>query len=101
MAQATPRDEPGRELMALFLEYLIGRMNEALLPAPAKIFDEAGVDITPKKLVLPPAELAVIRSLLADNAVTFASVRKGDFGDFARQVAEEFPVGEDGEVSFQ
>lgn len=41
---------------------------------------------------LTASEMEVIRKLLADNSVTLASVRRGNFGEFAKRVAEEeFP----------
>lgn len=44
------------------------------------------------------SELEVIRKLLTDNSVTLAHVRRGDFGQVAKQVAEEFPFDETGNV---
>lgn len=44
------------------------------------------------------SELELIRKLLSDNAVTLASIRRGDFGTVAQQVAEEFPFPEEGTV---
>jgi hypothetical protein len=44
------------------------------------------------------ADFEMVRKLLADNSVTIASVQRGDFGDTARRVAEEFfPLPEDGD----
>lgn len=92
MAKATVTEDPGRQLMAKFLEYLLGRLDEATR--------EASIDGAPPT-VLQAAELSVIRQLLADNAITFSSVQRGDFGAFAKKAAEEFPVSESGEKLFQ
>ena len=40
------------------------------------------------------AELNLIRQLCADNSVSFASIKRGDFGEVARSVAEDFPFPE-------
>lgn len=47
---------------------------------------------------LSAAEIAQIRQLCADNSVSLASIRRGDFGDTAKRVAEEFPFQLDGGV---
>lgn len=44
---------------------------------------------------LAASEMEVIRKLLADNSVTLASVRRGNFGETAKRVAEEFPFEDD------
>lgn len=41
-----------------------------------------------------PAFLEFTRKLLADNAVTLASVRRGDFGDVYKKAAEDYPFEE-------
>lgn len=47
---------------------------------------------------LSAAEIAQIRALLADNSISFAHIRQGNFGDTAKRVAEEFPFDEEGRV---
>lgn len=44
---------------------------------------------------LPASEMEVIRKLLADNSVTLASVRRGNFGETAQRIAEELPFEDD------
>lgn len=87
MASATQAD-PGRELMGLFIQSLKTRL----------LADQAEGEL---RVALSAAELNVIRQLLSDNAVTLASVQRGDFGSFAKEVADEFPVDEDGGVRYQ
>lgn len=84
------QQDPGAELMAGFVTFLKEKVRRANLKR-----DDA--DYEP----MTAAESNVIRQLLSDNSVTLASVRKGNFGELARRVAEEFPVDEDGEVSYQ
>lgn len=71
-------EDPGGQLMYLFVGELIRRLREK-----------------PGELVA--SELEVIRKLLGDNSVTLAHVKRGDFGKFAQEVAEEFPFEENGE----
>ena len=47
---------------------------------------------------IPVSEMELIRKLASDNSVSFASIRAGNFGDVARQAAEEFPFDEQGNV---
>lgn len=47
---------------------------------------------------IPVAEMQLIRQLCADNSVSFASIRQGDFGKVAQKVAEEFPFDGAGNV---
>jgi len=37
------------------------------------------------------AEITAVGKLLSDASVTLASVRRGDFGETAKQAAEQFP----------
>ena len=37
------------------------------------------------------AEMTLIRQLSESNSVTFSSIKRGDFGQVAKQAAEEFP----------
>lgn len=49
------------------------------------------------------ADFEFVRKLLADNSITLASVRRGDFGSVAKEVADQFPFpaeGEDGQPTF-
>lgn len=47
---------------------------------------------------VPAATLSVIRGFLADNSITLANIRQGDFGKVAQEAAEEFPFNDDGTV---
>lgn len=51
-----------------------------------------------QKEVLSAAEITAIHKLCSDNSVSFASIRKGDFGEVARKVSEEFPFDDEGRV---
>jgi len=62
----------GIEIMELFIKELKRRLRE----------DAAA---------LKAADFEMIRKLLADNAITIASVRAGNFGEFAQNVAENYP----------
>lgn len=44
------------------------------------------------------AEMQLIRQLCQDNSISFASIKRGDFGETAKRVAEEFPFDEGGNV---
>lgn len=74
MATATP--SAGQTMMALFVKEMIRRLEEEAKD-------------------MKPADFEVIRKLLADNSVTIASVQRGDFGEMAQKVAEEFPFDEE------
>lgn len=92
MAKATPSRnyaDTGEEVMDKFVRFLLYKLDAALEP---------NVEL---RVPLTAAEMAVIQRLLTDNAVTLSSVKRGDFGEFAKGVAEDFPVDETGKVSFQ
>lgn len=72
-----PEKDPGRELMKLLCNELIRRLTEA-----------------PEAMVA--SEFEVVRKLLGDSTVTLSQVRRGEFGKFAQQAAEEFPFEDDG-----
>ncbi len=74
MADAT--QSAGNTLMALFVNEMIRRMTEEAKDLKA-------------------ADFEVVRKLLADNSITLASVQRGDFGELAQQVAEQFPFPEE------
>lgn len=44
---------------------------------------------------LKAADFEMIRKLLSDNSVTFSSIKKGEFGDLAAKVAEDFPFNDE------
>lgn len=77
--------DPGKLLMAGFIKFLLRKVNAANAERA-----EDRVDLT-------AAEGELVRKVLSDNSITFASVRRGDFGDFARKAAEEFPFPDEGE----
>lgn len=76
----------GQEIMRLFVDEIKRRLKEDAKEMRA-------------------ADFEMVRKLLADNAVTMASVQRGDYGSFAKGVAEAFPFsgeeGEDGSPVFQ
>lgn len=47
---------------------------------------------------MPVSEMELIRKLCSDNSISFASIRRGDFGTVAQEVAEEFPFDDEGRV---
>lgn len=71
-----PLQDLGQELMTLFATELKRRL-----------VDNAAE--------MTSAELEVVRKLLGDNSITLASIRRGDFGTFAKSVAEQFPFPQD------
>lgn len=73
-AQILDPADPGEVIMRLFYRKIIFMLTDEATSAGLKA-----------------AELEMIRKLLADNSVTFSSVKKGSYGDFAKQVAEDFP----------
>lgn len=74
MAAATPSgsNDPGVMLMDLLIKRIIANLQNEERPLPA-------------------AEQEVIRKLLGDSSITLSSVQRGDFGEYAKAVAEEFP----------
>ncbi len=72
----TTNADPGRRLMELLCAELIRRLQD-------------GAD------QMTASELEVVRKVLSDNSITLAHVRRGDFGEMAKKVAEEFPFPED------
>jgi hypothetical protein len=44
------------------------------------------------------AEMELIRKLSESNSVSFSSIKRGDFGQTAQRIAEEFPFDEGGNV---
>lgn len=70
----------GQTLMSLFVQELIRRMEEDVKDLKA-------------------ADLEVVRKFISDQSITLASVQRGDFGELARQVAEEMPFPEEGETT--
>lgn len=75
---SNPQEDIGRDIMLKFAAHLL-----ALLDAKGDV---------------PSATLSVIRQFLSDQSITLAHVRKGDFGDFAKKAAEEFPFNPDGSI---
>jgi hypothetical protein len=76
----------GQEIMRLFIDEIKRRLKDDAKEMKA-------------------ADFEMVRKLLADNSVTMASVQRGDYGSFAKGVAEQFPFdgeeGEDGRPVFQ
>lgn len=71
------QETDGQEMMRLFITELKRRLE----PANAK--------------EMKSSDFEVVRKLLADNSVTMASVQRGDYGDFAKSVADQFPFNPD------
>lgn len=69
-------EDDGKEIMALFIKELKRRLK-----------DEAKE--------MKAADFEMIRKLLQDNSITLASVKRGSFGDFAKEVAEAYPFSGD------
>jgi len=70
-------EDPGAALLRGLVKELLRRLED---PAIAK-------DMT-------AAEFTCIRQICADNSISFASIKRGDFGVIAQKVAEEFPFPE-------
>lgn len=75
-----PEETQDSRMMRLFLQELERRLS----PENAK-------DLT-------AAELAVIQRLFSDNSITMASVKRGEFGETAQKVANEYPFPGEEEV---
>ena len=71
MVDQLPKDA-GSRIMELFVAEIIRRLEED----PAE---------------LKAADFEMIRKLLSDNSITLASIKRGDFGEMAQRVAEEYP----------
>lgn len=76
---ARAQGDYGRELIELLAKELVRRLTEG-----------AGS--------MTASELEVVRKLLSDNTITLTSIRRGDFGELAQEVLEEYPFG-DNEVA--
>lgn len=63
---------PGEQILQLFVKEITRRLVE-----------------TPGEL--KAADFEMIRKLLSDNSITLASIKRGEFGDLAAAVAEDFP----------
>ena len=76
-----PEDDPddGRAIMAMFTRELRRRLKES-----------------PKDITA--AEMTVILRLLADNSISLATIKQGDFGATAQRVAESFPFDDTGRM---
>ena len=64
--------DPGRTIMALLVKEVIARFKN-------------------HPEIMKAADFEFVRKLSSDNSITFASVKRGDFGSVAAQVADEFP----------
>jgi hypothetical protein len=69
-------DNPGHQLMNLLVTAMIQKLSD-------------------KGSEVDASTLNVIRLFLSDNSITLAHVKKGNFGLFAKEVAEELPFDED------
>lgn len=70
-------EDPGAALLKGLVVELLRRLED---PGIAK-------DMT-------AAEMNLIRQLCADNSVSFASIKRGDFGAVAQKVAMDYPFPE-------
>lgn len=77
-------NDPGASLLKGLVKELLRRLGD---PEVAK--------------AMTAAEMNLIRQLCADNSVSFASIKRGDFGAVAREVAESFPFPEGPSMGLQ
>ncbi len=88
----------GRDLLAGLCQVMKLKLDRAKLPPRVltDVTDKEGV-VTQKMLPNPDyvdlgaAEMSAILSLLRDNSVTLANIKRGDFGDSVKRANEEFP----------
>jgi hypothetical protein len=84
--------DPGRELLVMLVRVMKTKLERALLPPWLPEKDQDGkAQPNPEYVNMMPAEMQAVLKLLQDNSVTLANVRRGDFGDTAKRVEEEFP----------
>lgn len=81
IATAEEMADPGRTILKLVVEELISRLKTAPWDFKA-------------------ADFEFVRKLSADNSVTLAQVRRGEFGAVAQRAAEEFPFPGESETPF-
>jgi hypothetical protein len=67
-------DDPGSKLLKLLVAELLRRLEDPEIAAE-----------------MSASEFEMIRKLCADNSVSFASIKRGDFGEVAKKAAEEYP----------
>lgn len=72
--------DPGKEMQRLFVRELIRRLRTADVAA-----------------ALSAAELEVVRKVIESNAIDLNSIRRGEFGAFAKETADKFPMQAEGE----
>ena len=73
--------DPGKDLYTAFIKELLRRVTT--------------LDVAAE---LSAAELELIRKVASDNSINLASIRKGDFGETCKRVAEDFPFPEGPQV---
>lgn len=76
--------DPGTRLMQAFVKELLRRMEDPEIAGS-----------------MSAAELTLINTVCRDNSVTLVSIRRGDFGNTAQRVAEEFPFPDGPQVMVQ
>lgn len=74
LEEASLGDNPGAALLKGMVLELLKRLRTPAIAA-----------------AMSASEMELIRKLCADNSVSLASIRKGDFGETAKRVAEDFP----------
>lgn len=67
-------DDPGRDLLKALVRELLRRLKSPTIAAK-----------------MAPSELELVRKLCADNSVSLAAIKKGEFGKVAQAAAEAFP----------
>ena len=77
-------DNPGMALLKGLVNELLNRLKDPKLAR-----------------AMSAAEMELIRKLCSDSSVTLASIKRGEFGETAKRVAEEYPFPEGGVVSMQ
>lgn len=84
---AVPQFDPSQPLSADFEVRLLQGLVKRLLQR-----------IEDPKVEVSVAEMQLIRQLCESNSVSFSSIKRGDFGRVAQEVADEFPFDEEGRV---
>ena len=67
------------------------RLLQGLIKRLLQRVEDPGVELS-------VAEMQLIRQLCESNSVSFSSIKRGDFGAVAKEVAEEFPFDDEGRV---
>lgn len=91
--------DPGKELLISLVKVMKWKLDAALAPTHVEAEQgcpECGTLLTiripnPEYVSMGAAEMAAILRLLADNSVTLANIRRGDFGEVIKGAEMEYP----------